>query len=646
MQGDKPSTTITKLDDDNGALKNKNLNPFFLEEDRSFGNIRKGVVWRFIQSMGGFITQTVVFLLSLAATSLQNIVSFLFLIYAQQLTVDTKRDHVWLIIGTCVLISLALMLQILFLMLANLNASRGFHARMSYTMFHCQVSEFLERIPQGRLVNLFSEDVEAIDTDIVQYLTQFHQFTAVFFVQISIIVYSAGSPFLLIPCVLLLILGVWIRGVYMNMKREVLRLKRISKSPITSLLSESISETVEMRAFKRQGYIMNQLDYLMNENNKNNLTLFALDGWFSTIMIIATFFLVTLPSFGYVLWSLYYDRSNIDMKYLVMFLTTSTEIGHMLVQILENICGIESLMVSIERCLDFEKSPVEKGYKYLDKQRKEFMFPKKATVKHILEENCSEPLFPYGDISLKNASARYNTNDPDILHNLSLKISKGEKIGIVGRTGSGKTTLIKLFWRAIELYEGELEIDGLNIHEIDLKTLRKEITIVSQEAALFSGSLRTNIDPGLEYVISKETQEFKDREEAILKHLVDLGFSSTKLGKDGLDLNIVGNGENLSMGERQIIALTRALISKNKVILLDEATSSIDLETEEQMQKLIFDIFSDRTILIIAHRIQTVLKCDRILVLEQGEILEFDTVDNLLAKKHGAFKEIYKQFNQ
>lgn len=626
---------------DNGS----NQNNLFLEEDRDFGNVKKGVVWRFLQSMGGVSTHLIALLFGICNGILENTTAFIFLIYAEQLSFETKREGIWTVLGMCNILSFSGMLQQLIIMIANISASRSFHAKMSFSLLHSKVNEFLERVPLGRLVNLFSEDVEAIDTKMTEYFTTFYLFIGMLIVQLTIIIYTTGSPFLLVPCALLLLIGVWIRSLYMNMKREIIRLKRITKSPITSILSESLTGIIDMRAFGREVYIMKQLDHLINENNKNNLTIFALDSWFSSSMLLASFLLVTVPSFGFVLFSIY-ENKIMDIKYLVMFITTSTEVGTMLLSILENACGVESLMISVERCLNFEKTPPEEGYQYISKQRKKYTFPKKSAVKEILAEETVGKLFSLGEVSIQGATARYMTENRNVLQNLNIHILPGEKIGIVGRTGAGKTSFIKLFWRALELSEGTINIDGVDISKLGLKEMRREITIVSQEAALFSGTLRENIDPKLQYSISRTSPEFKVQEDTILQHLKDLGFSPSKLQKKGLDLAVVGNGENLSMGERQIIAFTRTLISTTRLILLDEATASIDLKTEEQIQKMIFENFKDRTMMIIAHRIQTVIKCDKILVLGNGQVLEFDTVSNLLAKEEGAFKEIYRQFNK
>jgi ATP-binding cassette subfamily C (CFTR/MRP) protein 1 len=188
-----------------------------------------------------------------------------------------------------------------------------------------------------------------------------------------------------------------------------------------------------------------------------------------------------------------------------------------------------------------------------------------------------------------------------VLKNLSLVVEAGEKVGIVGRTGAGKTSFIKLFWKCLDSQEGQLLIDGKDIENLDLKAMRREIMVISQETALFAGTLRENIEPTLEYMFgekdvkSKKAKKAKkptpnelamkklveDKEKWIMEVLRELGFGMDKIEKQGLDFEIEAGGENLSQGEKQIVCFVRALAEKKKVIILDEATAAIDLKTEQ-----------------------------------------------------------------
>ena len=251
-----------------------------------------------------------------------------------------------------------------------------------------------------------------------------------------------------------------------------------------------------------------------------------------------------------------------------------------------------------------------------------------------------------GHVQFKNVSAKYITKTTPVLSNLDLNVLPGQKIGVVGRTGAGKTSFIKLFWNGLDISEGSITIDGRDISQIDLKYLRKEIMVVSQETALFSGTIRENLDPQLEYLADRSTQEFMDNENKIVRDIVELGFDEKKLDEKGLDYIIEGDGSNLSLGERQIISFERTIIGKKNIIILDEATAAVDLKTEKKIQEMIDKTFKNKTMFIIAHRIQTVMKCDKILVLDLGKVKEFGTIEELLKKPNGQFKSIYEQFKK
>jgi ATP-binding cassette subfamily C (CFTR/MRP) protein 1 len=181
---------------------------------------------------------------------------------------------------------------------------------------------------------------------------------------------------------------------------------------------------------------------------------------------------------------------------------------------------------------------------------------------------------------------------------------------VVGRTGSGKSSLIKLFWRYLDLTEGEILIDGVDITKQDLKQLRNSLTIITQDVVVLDGSLSDSIDPTRKYL---RTDAEKER---MMNILAELGFTNQDFIKNGLDMKVNEGGSNLSQGEKQLICFARALCKKNKLVLFDEATASIDIKTEERFQVIMEREFADSTIFIIAHRIQTIKKCDKVMVLD------------------------------
>ena len=218
-----------------------------------------------------------------------------------------------------------------------------------------------------------------------------------------------------------------------------------------------------------------------------------------------------------------------------------------------------------------------------------------------------------------------------VLKNVSLSIKAGEHIGLVGRTGCGKSTLALCLFRLIEPFSGKIYIDDVDITSIGLKKLRENLTIITQESTILDGTLRYNFDP---------KGEHSDKE--IYKVLKKIGFDDfVKKKRFKLSHTISENGSNLSIGEKQLICITRAILRKSKIVILDEATASIDFRHEEIVQKAIDQLLKNSTLISIAHRIKTVLNSDKILVLENGEVKEFDKPDVLLKDKNSYFSELY-----
>ena len=219
--------------------------------------------------------------------------------------------------------------------------------------------------------------------------------------------------------------------------------------------------------------------------------------------------------------------------------------------------------------------------------------------------------------------------------NINFLIQGKEKIGIVGRTGSGKSTITLCLFRILEATEGKILIDDVDISTLGLEILRNNLTIIPQDPALMEGSLRYNIDP---------LDKSEDNE--IIKVMQKIGFDYIiKRNKDGLIQEISEGGSNLSVGEKQLICITRAILRKSKIIVMDEATASIDYKTEEIIQKAIAELLNDSTFITIAHRIKTILNYDKILTLDNGKIVDFDTPKNLLNDKNSLFYELYSKSN-
>lgn len=232
-----------------------------------------------------------------------------------------------------------------------------------------------------------------------------------------------------------------------------------------------------------------------------------------------------------------------------------------------------------------------------------------------------------GDVAYSNYSVSYRDDLELVLRGINITAYDGQKIGLVGRTGAGKSTLALALFRIIEPKTGTIDVDSVDISKIGLHDLRSKMTIIPQDPVLFAGTLRWNLDPCEEY---SDDALWHALEQA---HLKDFVAAQDR----GLDYEVSEGGENLSAGQRQLVCLTRALLRKCKVLVLDEATSSVDLATDHLVKETIHREFRDTTVITIAHRLHTIMDCDRILVLSAGEIVEEGSPSELLLKEDGLF---------
>ncbi|KAG5674806.1 hypothetical protein PVAND_004754 [Polypedilum vanderplanki] len=240
-----------------------------------------------------------------------------------------------------------------------------------------------------------------------------------------------------------------------------------------------------------------------------------------------------------------------------------------------------------------------------------------------------------GNIEFRDFQVRYREGLDLVLRGISFRVNGGEKVGIVGRTGAGKSSLTLALFRIIESAGGTIIIDGQDISKMGLHALRSRLTIIPQDPVLFSGTLRINLDPFNKY---SDEEIWRSLEHAHLKHFVK-GLAA------GINHEITEGGENLSVGQRQLVCLARALLRKTKVLVLDEATAAVDLETDDLIQKTIRTEFKECTVLVIAHRLNTILDSDKVIVLDKGQIKEFASPDELLQDKKSAFYSMAKDAN-
>ncbi|KAJ6803539.1 ABC transporter C family member 14 isoform X2 [Iris pallida] len=479
----------------------------------------------------------------------------------------------------------------------GLKTAQIFFKQILNSLLHAPMS-FFDTTPSGRILSRASSDQTNIDV----FLPFFVGMTVSMYITVaSILVVTCQSAW---PTVMAIIplgwLNIWYRGYYLATSRELTRLDSITKAPVIHHFSETILGVMTIRCFrKEQKFSQENLDRVnanltndFHNNGANEWLGFRLELIGSVVLCISALLMVMLPS------------NFIKPELVGLSLSYGLSLNSTLFWAVWISCFIENKMVSVERIKQFSNIPSEAAWK--------------------IEGCLPSPNWPTrGDITLQDLKVRYRPNTPLVLKGITLHIQGGEKIGVVGRTGSGKSTLIQVLFRIVEPSEGKIVIDGVDIQSLGLHDLRSRFGIIPQEPVLFEGTVRSNIDPIGQY---SDDEIWQSLERCQLKDVV--------AGKpEKLDALVVDNGENWSVGQRQLLCLGRVMLKRSRVLFMDEATASVDSQTDAIIQRIIREDFSACTIISIAHRIPTVMDCDRVLVIDAGLAKEFDSPANLIERQ-------------
>ncbi|KAA8548937.1 hypothetical protein F0562_000621 [Nyssa sinensis] len=478
----------------------------------------------------------------------------------------------------------------------GLKTAQSFFKQILHSILHASMT-FFDTTPSGRVLSRASTDQANVDFVIPLFLSM----TIVMYITLLGIVvitcqYAWPTVFLIIP---LAWLNIWYRGYYIASSRELTRLDSITKAPVIHHFSETISGVMTIRCFRKQDkFFQGNVDRAnanlrmdLHNNASNEWLGFRLELFGSFAFCISTMFLILLPS------------SIIQPADVGLSLSYGLPLNGVLFWTVYFSCYVENRMVSVERIKQFINVPSEAAWKII---------------------NClPSPNWPsHGDIEIKDLQVRYRPNTPMVLKGITLSIQGGDKIGVVGRTGSGKSTLIQVFFRLVEPSGGQIIIDGVDICNLGLHDLRSRFGIIPQEPVLFQGTIRSNVDP---IGLYSDEEIWKSLERCQLKDVV-------AAKPDKLDASVVDSGDNWSVGQRQLLCLGRVMLKHSKILFMDEATASVDSQTDAVIQKIIREDFLNCTIISIAHRIPTVMDCDKVLVIDAGWAKEFDTPSQLLER--------------
>jgi len=460
---------------------------------------------------------------------------------------------------------------------------------------------FFDSTPLGRVLNRFGKDTEAID----QFLpnTFLEALGCFFVIATTLLVMLFATPLMVFAVVPLAVFYFRAQKMFRKSNREVKRLESISRSPLYAHFSETLSGVPVIRAFRAESRFVSESVRRFRGNQRSFYTMISLNRWLGTRLEFIGAVVAGGAAFFAVLARGQVNPGLAGVSVTYAFLVTSA-----LNWAVRMLSEIESNMNSVERVMHYADVPAENW-----------------------EGHAPDASWPArGVMEFDAAELRYGNDLPPVLQGFSLRIDAGETVGVVGRTGAGKSTLFSALFRFTELSAGRIVIDGVDIATVPLTTLRQRMAIIPQDPVLFAGTLRRNLDPFGEH--GDEELETCLRK-AHLDHWV----------ARGLETAIEEGGANLSVGERQLLCLARALLRKVRVLLMDEATASVDFETDALIHHTVKEHFAQCTVLIIAHRIGTVLGADRVVVLEKGRVGEVGRPKDLLERPHGLFQSLARE---
>uniref|UniRef100_A0A8C3X7S2 Multidrug resistance-associated protein 1 n=1 Tax=Catagonus wagneri TaxID=51154 RepID=A0A8C3X7S2_9CETA len=495
--------------------------------------------------------------------------------------------------------------QGIFVFLANLcsvhgstHASGILHTKLLSNILRAPMS-FFDTTPIGRIVNRFAGDISTVDDTLPM---SFRSWILCFLSIIStLVMICLATPVFIVVIIPLGIIYVSVQIFYVATSRQLRRLDSVTRSPIYTHFSETVSGLSVIRAFEHQQRFLKHNEMTIDTNQKCVFSWIIANRWLAIRLELIGNMIVFCSSLMMVIY-----RDTLSGDTVGFVLSNALSITQTLNWLVRMTSEIETNIVAVERISEYIHA--ENEAPWVTDKRPPDGWPSK------------------GEIQFSNYKVRYRPELDLVLKGITCDIKSREKIGVVGRTGAGKSSLTNSLFRILEAAGGQITIDGVDIASIGLHDLREKLTVIPQDPILFSGTLRMNLDPFNSY---SDEEIWKALELAHLKSFV----SQLELG---LSYEVTEGGDNLSIGQRQLLCLARALLRKSKILIMDEATAAVDLETDRLIQMTIQTEFSHCTTITIAHRLHTIMDSDKVMVLDNGNIVQYDSPEELL-KTPGPF---------
>lgn len=517
-----------------------------------------------------------------------------------------RSDHFYVAIYVMFAFLTVIFTGIEFSMLAYMQdcSANKLNLRAVEKILHAPMS-FMDTTPLGRILNRFTKDTDSLDNEIGEQMRLF-VFPMALIIGI-IVLCTCYLPYFSVAIPFLGFAFVFLANFYQGSSREIKRLEATQRSLVYNNFNETLTGMSTIKSFKAEDDFIRKNDYFINRMNEAYYLSIATQRWLCVHLDIIT--------------------SSVALIVCMLCITgqfniSASSTGLLLNYVLQ-LVGVLSLTIRSMTQVENEMNSVERLHEYA------YRLPQEAAYTKEIQPPKEWP--PSGYVTFKDVTLRYRPNLPPVLQHLNVNFYPGEKVGICGRTGAGKSSIMSALYRLIEIEDGKIEIDGLDISTMGLYDLRSKLSIIPQDPVLFQGTIRRNLDPFNEhedYKLWKALStagliaEDQIKQVASMRYSPSDGTGYNSLHKFHLDRLVDDDGANFSLGEKQLIALARALVRDTKILILDEATSSVDFATDSRIQNTISSEFRHCTVLCIAHRLKTILNYDRVLVMDKGSIVE------------------------
>ena len=578
------------------------------EEERSIGNVSLKVYMEFFRATGTKFSALFVFCLFGAEYGTKAFLDYWLSWWAENKFGWNSKQYLGIYFAIFLVNGIAIFFRSIVLYFFCVRAAKNLHNKLLGRVLKMPMS-FFDTTPSGRIINRFSRDTETIDSVLPGIVVQFLGCISNIITTLAIICAATLWFMIALPPIFLIYISV--QRFYIPACRELQRIESITRSPIYSGLGEAVLGVETIRAYRAQAHFILEADLKAQKNADAFISQRMAACWLNMRLRFIGTGIVLLASFLVIQGKVEAGIAGLTLVY-ALDVTKYMEHGTNMAS------QLETQMNAVERVVQYLDLPLEKNH----------------TTEPDVAKELPESWPAKGKLEIVDLSMKYRDNLPLVLNKISFTVLPGQKVGICGRTGSGKSSMFVALFRIVEPQPGSrILLDGVDVSTLGLRDLRSKMAMIPQDPFMFAGTVRTNLDPFEEHT---HEEVWSVIEKVGLKHTIDTAAKQ-------LDMEVIDNGSNFSLGQRQLLCMGRALLRNSRVLMMDEATASVDMDSDALIQKTVREAFSECTTLTIAHRLNTIMDSDKILFLNSGKVSEYDDPQTLLGNPSGDFSRLVEK---